>query len=101
MNTLVTTTIEVLKFNIDHGIKCHCTKCPIAIAIDSVLNPNYHSVILGTEIVIVSNGFVESDYYMVASPQSVVDFISNYDWGYDSMVHPFAFNIDIPAQCIA
>lgn len=89
--------IQLTAQHIKEGTEGNCKLCPAALAINSVLNERYYTVVRPTSIFInhISRMYIGKEFSV---PEILKDFITFYDRGYD--VAPISFNLDIPSEML-
>jgi hypothetical protein len=89
--------INVTQEHINNGIPTKCGLCPVALAINDVLNNTYyHAYVYHNEIDIANNSFAVKQSFDL--PESVKLFINKFDKNLP--VEPFKFELDIDPKYI-
>jgi hypothetical protein len=97
LESIKTIRIAVTKKDILNGKPVQCTKCPVALAINRRLKPNYYVAVVDNYFNIWDNTPNYSYQKSVNLPLKVTDFIKDFD-RFTSPIQPITFNIDIPEE---
>ena len=94
-------TINVTKYEISMGCKQNPCYCPVAMAINKVLDQDkYVALVTQLRVHIYEQPRSIKDNFIsvINLPEEVHDFIMRFDLGPYNLHKPFSFNLDIPQE---
>jgi hypothetical protein len=99
--------VEVRDDHISRGEKEDCAYCPVALAINELLDPNYHSEVANRHAVVYSEASAISIFHAEwlapmyetdEVPEELFNFVEMFD--NEIEVKPFSFKISLPAEIL-
>ncbi len=94
--------ISVTAANIVMGLRKHCERCPVALAVEPHLKPWLKPYVTSTVIEICRKNPFLRCLAIVQIPEKVIDFMYDFDFSCPRPKwEPFEFELDIPGEYLA
>lgn len=89
------TTVDVLKEDIDGGLRGACEKCLIHLAMRRLVRPSVQFSVGCSGVTFYP---LTADHYSISLPLSAQGFVYRFDELGNNSVLPFSFDLDIPPR---
>lgn len=95
---LIPTPVPVTEVHISHGVRHRCYSCPLALAVDDMLNEGFSALVSPPELAICDMTNGKSNEIVIDLPDDAIQFVEDFDD--ERPVSPKVFTIPLPRHLL-